>query len=74
MDVLGKTLVFTGTMKKPRREVEKLARQMGCKVSHRVSRSTDYLVAGSGGWESEKAKDARRLGVEVVSAAKFFAM
>lgn len=68
--LMGKTLVFTGTLEKNSREVAKeLARQAGGEVSESVSKKTDYLVAGSeAGSKLDKAKS---LGVKILSEEDF---
>lgn len=45
----GKTFVLTGTLSRPRLEIEKLISDAGGKVSGSVSAKTSYLVAGEGG-------------------------
>ena len=73
MRCAGKTFCFTGKMKWTRAKVESHVRSMGGKVSHKVTKSTDYLVTESRTHRSAKVADARRLGVKVVTAAEFFA-
>lgn len=74
MDVRGKSFCFTGTMSKPRCQVESEIRGMGGKVSHKVTGRTDFLVVGgciTG--KSAKLADAQRLGVKVITAAELMA-
>jgi DNA ligase (NAD+) len=68
--LMGKTLVFTGTLEKnSREEAKELARQAGGSVSESVSKKTDYLVAGLEA--GSKLAKAESLGVKILSEDDF---
>ncbi len=56
--IAGKTFVITGTLSRPREDIKADIEKAGGHVSGSVSKSTDYLVAGSdAGSKLEKAKE-----------------
>jgi DNA ligase (NAD+) len=65
----GKTLVVTGTLTKPRADVQKAIEAAGGKVAGSVSKKTTYLVAGA---DTGKAKleAAQKHGVTVIDEAQ----
>jgi DNA ligase (NAD+) len=68
----GKTLVITGTLSRPRTEIEDEIAAAGGKVTGSVSSKTDYLVAGEAA--GTKLAKAQRLGVEVLDEAGLAAL
>lgn len=61
----GLTVVITGTLPKPRKEVEDLIESHGGHASSTVSASTSYLVAGDD--PGSKLQKAKNLGVKTLS-------
>jgi DNA ligase (NAD+) len=61
----GKTVVLTGTMSKPRAEIQKELEALGAKVSSSVSKKTDFLIFGEDA--GSKYEKAVKLGVSVLT-------
>ncbi len=65
----GKTLVVTGTLTKPRADVQKAIEAAGGKVAGSVSKKTTYLVAGADTGKT-KLDAAAKFGVTVIDEAE----
>ena len=71
--VAGKTVVFTGTLENmTRAEAKARAEALGAKVAGSVSAKTDLVIAGPGA--GSKAKDAERLGVQIIDEDAWLAL
>jgi DNA ligase (NAD+) len=64
----GKTLVVTGTLAKPRADVQRAIEAAGGKVAGSVSKKTSYLVAGADTGKT-KLEAAEKYGVAVIDEA-----
>ncbi|MGC8534247.1 MAG: NAD-dependent DNA ligase LigA [Rhizomicrobium sp.] len=63
--VLGKTVVFTGTLERmTRAEAKARAQSLGAKVAGSVSKHTDLVIAGPGA--GSKRAEAEKLGVAII--------
>lgn len=68
----GATFVITGTLSKPRSEIERLIESFGGKVTSSVSKNTDFVLAGeSAGSKLDKAK---AFGVKIINENIFYKM
>jgi DNA ligase (NAD+) len=68
----GLTFVITGSMPKPRKEIEALIDDNGGHATSAVSKSTDYLVAGDE--PGSKMAKAKKLGIAIISFDKLVKM
>ena len=71
--IVGMTVVITGTLSRPRAEVEAALRRAGAIVHGSVSANTQYLVAGAGVGATKTSK-AAALGVKVIDEATMNAL
>jgi DNA ligase (NAD+) len=68
----GLTFVITGTLPKPRKEVEDLIESLGGHSVSSVSKSTSFLVAGEDA--GSKLQKAASLGVKTISYDQLLAL
>jgi len=72
--IAGKTVVFTGSMQHGKRDdMKKQAKELGAKVTGKVTKTTDYLVTGKKVGENKK-NDAKALGTEVIKEEDYLKM
>ncbi|ODB85922.1 DNA ligase (NAD(+)) LigA [Candidatus Thiodiazotropha endoloripes] len=70
--LVGKTVVITGTLSRPRDEFKQTLLAHGAKVTGSVSSKTDYLLAGEAA--GSKLTKAEKLGVTVLNEAALEAL
>lgn len=63
--LLDKTIVITGTLDLPRKELEEKLISFGAKVTGSVSKKTDYVIAGEN--PGSKYDKAKSLGIKILS-------
>lgn len=61
----GMSFVITGTLSRPRAEIQKDIKNLGGSVGSAVSKNTDVLVTNDPESNSSKAKKARELGIKI---------
>ncbi|HEY6010824.1 MAG TPA: NAD-dependent DNA ligase LigA, partial [Nitrospirota bacterium] len=65
----GLTIVVTGTLSRPRPEIEELIERLGGHAAGSVSKKTSYVLAGTDA--GSKLEKAKTLGVKVITEAEF---
>lgn len=69
----GQSFVFTGTLEHiARSDAQELVRSLGGVISSSVSKKTNYVVVGTD--PGSKAKDAVKLGVNIISESEFMSL
>jgi DNA ligase (NAD+) len=68
----GKTVVLTGSMRKPRSEIKTMLESMGAKVTNSISKKTDYLIYGED--PGSKYDKAQELGVTLLPEEEMWKM
>ena len=71
--LLGKSVVITGSLSKPRKDIEQMIEAAGGKNGSSVTAKTSYLVCNETS-ASSKNKKAAALGVKVISEAELLAL
>jgi len=67
----GKTFCFTGTLGRPRKELEKMVEDRGGTLLSGVTKDLHYLVMADPGSGSSKAEKARKYGTQCLNEAQF---
>jgi len=66
----GLTIVITGTLSKPRNEIEELIEKQGGRASGSVSKKTSFVLAGDEPGKN-KIDKAKELGITIIDEAQF---
>lgn len=64
LPLLGKTIVITGTLSRPRDEIKTELESMGAKITGSVSKKTDYVIAGEAA--GSKRSKAEKLDIPIL--------
>ncbi len=67
-----KTFLITGTLSKPRKEIEAFIKEHGGSIKSSVSKNLDYLICGSD--PGSKVQKAEKLGVPVITEEELVEM
>jgi NAD-dependent DNA ligase len=73
-NLTGKSFCFTGTSKRPRGELEDLARACGGEIKGSVNKKLTYLVVPDSNWTSVKVQAAKKNGTHCISEDDFMKM
>ncbi len=73
-NLTGKSFCFTGTSKRPRAELEDLAKAAGGEIKTTVSKKLTYLVTPGDGWTSTKLQAAKKNGTHCIYEDDFLKM
>jgi DNA ligase (NAD+) len=68
----GLTIVVTGTLSRPRNEIEELIERLGGHAAGSVSKKTSYVLAGEEA--GSKLEKANKLGIKVITEKDFMKM
>ncbi len=72
--LLGKTFCFTGSLSKPRKELEQIVEDNGGTLLSGVTKELNYLVMADPASGSSKSQKARQYGTVCIDEAGFFAL
>ena len=67
----GKTILFTGTMSKGRKEMSAEAESFGAEVVERVSKDLSMLIVPDKAWVSDKTQKAKKLGIQTLTEGEY---
>jgi DNA ligase (NAD+) len=70
----GKSFCFTGSLSRPRKELEQLVEELGGTLANSVTKGLSYLVMADPNSGSSKAEKARKYGTECLDEAGFLSL
>ena len=67
----GLIFAITGSLEKPRKEIEDRIISLGGQITSSVSKNTDYLIANETESDSSKFVNAKKFGTKIITEAEF---
>lgn len=67
----GKSVLFTGTMSKGRKDMSAEAQSFGAEVVERVSKDLSILVVPDKAWSSDKTQKAKKLNIQILTEEEY---
>ncbi len=69
--LFGKSFAITGTLNKPRKEIEDQITSLGGQPASSVSKNTDYLITNETESNSSKFINAKKFGTKIITESEF---
>ncbi|MDD3002306.1 MAG: NAD-dependent DNA ligase LigA [Candidatus Shapirobacteria bacterium] len=69
--LFGLSFAITGSLEKPRKEIEDQIISLGGQLASSVSKNTDYLITNETEANSNKFLNAKKFGIKIISEAEF---
>jgi len=69
--LFGLSFAITGSLEKPRKEIEDRIVSLGGQIASSVSKNTDYLITNETKSDSSKFLNAKKIGTKIISEHEF---